>query len=232
MVAMLWMGWVGCGWFTSPEPEPTVTATASVTNRAQPVVAGEPEPLTPEQLIELDELFARSTELVREGEPGAFRSATITFVQTHLEEFHPERGESVTVVPVEPSLPPQTLRVTEVVETEQFVQLTTSSTSDPAWLAAKAPEGERPEMIGHATLLHPANPAARAARAPADLPGGISAETLVAGVDVTSDRFADVITSEHCCDDPSLPANEACDGGTCRVTWVRNEGGWRVSDES
>jgi len=231
---VVWL--TACGWFSASESEVKVpTATASLTGK-RPAVAPrvEAKPLTEDQVAVLDQLFVRTTELVRSGEPGAFTSATITFVQTDLEEFHPERGEAVTVVPAVGSLGPRTLEVTEVTEAELFVQLTTTHTTAPDWLAAPAPAGERPEMIGRATLLHPVVEEAAVGEVATDLPEGITAATLVARVDVSGDGVADIVTSEHCCDDPTVLSGDACDGRACVVTWVRTGGetGWRIAEES
>ncbi|MEN0060823.1 MAG: hypothetical protein AAGA48_01675 [Myxococcota bacterium] len=228
MALMMWL--VACNWFTSESDVPVPVVTASVTNRPERPVPVQ-KPLTGAQVEALDELFVRTTELVRDGEPGAYRSATITFVQTTLDEFHPGQGESVTVVPAAPGLVPQTLRVDEVSEAEVFVQLTTTTTADPAWLTASAAQGARPEVIGRATVLHPVRPDATTGQIPSDLPEGLNAGTVVAGVDLSGDGFADVLTSAHCCDDPALPATDHCDGGSCMVTHVRSAAGWRVAEE-
>ncbi|MEM6929686.1 MAG: hypothetical protein AAF602_22290 [Myxococcota bacterium] len=231
---MVWVWLTACGWFSSSESEvvpPVVGASiGGVAPRQAPAAPPEAVPLTAEQLAQLDELFVRSTELVREGAPGAFERATITFVQATLEESHPGRGEQVTVVPATEGLEPRILKVTEVAEAELFVQLTTTSTADPGWLEAEAPEGARPEMLGRATVLHPVVPDASRGAVPADLPEGLTASTMVAGVDLSDDGVADIVTSEHCCDDVTLAPSDAC-GEACVVTYARTTDGWRVCEE-
>ncbi len=230
---MVWVWLAACGWLFSEEsedPQPAVVG-ASLGSRPKPPDVPRARPSSERDLAQLDQLFVRSTELVREGEPGAFEGATITFVQANLEEAHPGEGEMLTVVPAVEGLEPRSLKVVEVTEAELFVQMTTSTTDDPAWLAAPAPAGDRPEMLGRATVIHPVVPAAQRGAIPADLPEAIVADTVVAGVDVTGDGFADIVTSEHCCDDVSRVADDACSGGACVATWARTEGGWRVCEE-
>lgn len=230
MSVLVWL--VACNWFTSSET--TVrgpVAAASVTERVAVGTTLAERPMSDEQLAALDELFVRTTELVREGKPEAFERATITFVQATLDEDHPKPGERVTVVPAAEGLAPQTMRIREVSEAELFIQLTTTSTDDAAWLAAPAPEGERPEWLGRATLIHPMTAHAKVAPAPESLPEGMAAETVVASVDVSNDGVADIVTSEHCCDDPATAPGEACDSGACIATWVRSADGWRQCEE-
>ena len=232
-MSVVWLALVsGCGWLSSSESElPSPVATASITGRPRTLPRIQAVELTEAQLTTLDDLFVRSTELVREGSPGAFSGATITFVQTGLEAFHPRKGETVTVVPAAGGLAPQVLRVSEIAEAELFVQLTTTSTTDAGWLAAPAPAGARPEMLGRATLLYPVVVEARAGAVPGDLPEGLTPSTIVAAVDISEDGVADIVTSEHCCDDPTLALSDACDGGPCLVTWVRSAKGWRVAED-
>jgi hypothetical protein len=153
-------------------------------------------------------------------------------------------GAALTLVPLGIDLPAVQSRVLSVQKTPD-----PCSDSLPPWWEVQIAPLTQPTYIQAASPLPPSQdaehypfevavlyPAIAQVRAlnrglleVAALPPRRRAEQVLLALDFNGDAAPELVLVEYCCDKPQLPVKE-CDL-TCRQTWLRTGGQWRVIDK-